>query len=36
MGGGGLSFLNKKTWHPARLDNQVELLQLQKSSKGSR
>ena len=23
MGGGGLSFLNKKTWHPARLDRQV-------------
>ena len=25
MGGGGLSFLNKKTWHPARLDRQVRL-----------
>ena len=24
MGGGGLAFLNKKTWHPGRLDNQEE------------
>ncbi|CAK0779174.1 hypothetical protein CVIRNUC_004711 [Coccomyxa viridis] len=24
MGGGGLSFLNKKTWHPARLDRQED------------
>ncbi|EIE25794.1 hypothetical protein COCSUDRAFT_13100 [Coccomyxa subellipsoidea C-169] len=24
MGGGGLAFLNKKTWHPGRIQNQEE------------